>query len=1510
MKILIFLAIAITLDLPTVEPEDSLRMGDEYLDTIPEKELDEFIKSSVENLVPSPSESEDECECDVPACNDFTTFSNLLFDVDDDFSSSDNDSFFDKDIPKEIYSNPFFDEEIVSIKMDPHHLNVESDLIESLLNQDFLIISSLKIYSLLDEFEEIHLIEKLFYDNSSPRPPKEFISENSDAAIESFSPSPILVEDSDSLKDEIDLSLTPDDSMPLGIKDDDYDSEGDILILEELLNNDSLSLPENESFHFDIPSSPCPPIKPPDDDEIEPNSGILIVKVIDLFGIDLPVRVTSYHWNELTYTSVSSPVEVDGPPSPNYVPGSEDPEQAPLSPDYVPGPEEPEQAPLSPDYVPSLEEPEQAPPSHVYLPYVPEPVYPEYMPPENNVFPTKEQPLLVAATPTADSLGYILEFDPKEDEEEDLEEDPVDYPANSTLVALPAVDHIPSEEVTEPLPQIPSLSLPIPSPPPDSPTHIEISKSCLPLRKRLRFASPTPSQKVGESSAAGAARQNEPTIERDDPYSLDELVGASEEIAPTTLQGVNQRVTDLSTVVEHESIIMYGMMEEAQDDRSQLRGRVNLLYRDRPVHHHLAVMVERERLVWLAADRRRQRAIKELLAADHKRQVQLTKALRLLKGLRTQMIEFQKHHGPAKGPAQLDAPGEVDSKNGTKTNYKGVTAALAARDANRNSDDSHTSGMGRPVQVTCECTYLDFLKCQPLNFKGTEGVVGLSQWFEKMEYVFSISNCTVACQLKFATCTLQGNTLTWWNSHVKTTTPEATHAMPWRTLKKMMTDKYYPGGEIKKLESKMWNLKVKGTDMVAYSQRFQELALMCDRTFLEEKDKVERYVDGLPDMIHGSVMATKLKTMQDSIEFATELMNKKINTWAERQADNKRKSDDTTRNNHQQPNKRQYTGRAYAAWNGDKRAYRGPKPRCTKCNYHHEDHDYNVELADERIVGLNTIIRGCTLNFLNHPFNIDLIPAELGRFDIIIGMDWLAKYHVIIICAEKIVRIPFGDEILIVRGFIRPSSSTWGAPVLFIKKKDGSFRMCKDYRELNKLTVKNRYPLPRIDDLFDQLQGSSIYSKIDLRLGYHQLRVREEDIPKTAFRTRYGHYEFQVMPFGLTNAPAVLMDLMNRVCKPYLDKFVIIFIDDILIYSKSKKEHEGYLRQILNLLKKEELYAKKANVVADALSRKERVSLRNIKNEDVGGMLIENAKNPEAIRMEKLEPSADGTLCLNSSSWLPCYGDLRTVIMHESHKSKYSIHPGSDKMYRDIKKLYWWPNMKANIATYVSKCLTCAKVKAEHQRPSGLLGYDTIWVIVDRLTKSAIFMPMREKDPLDKLARMYLKEVVMKHGIPVLIICDRDPRFSSNFWKSLQKALGRSLDMITVYHPETDGKSERTIQTLEDMLRAYVIDFGNGWVKHFPLVEFSYNNSYHASIKAAPFEALYCQKCRSPCVGPRVHNTFHVSNLKKCYSDDPLVVPLEGLQLDDKLHFVEELIEVMDRKVKQLRRSRVPIFKV
>ncbi|GJW28996.1 putative reverse transcriptase domain-containing protein [Tanacetum coccineum] len=272
----------------------------------------------------------------------------------------------------------------------------------------------------------------------------------------------------------------------------------------------------------------------------------------------------------------------------------------------------------------------------------------------------------------------------------------------------------------------------------------------------------------------------------------------------------------------------------------------------------------------------------------------------------------------------------------------------------------------------------------------------------------------------------------------------------------------------------------------------------------------------------------------------------------------------------------------------------------------------------------------------------------------------------------------------------------------------------------------------------------------------------------------------------------------------------------------------------------------KANVVTDALSKErnqplqvralvmtisldlpkkileaqtEARKLENLEAEDVGGMLIENLKESNNHKKEKLEPRADETLCLNNRSWLPCYSDLRNLIMHESHKSKYFVHTGSDKIYQDMKQLYWWPNMKADIATYVSKCLTCLKVKAEHQRPYGLLvqpeipkwkwdnitmdfftklqktsnGHDTIWVIVDRLTKSAHFLPMRENDSMDKLARLYLKEVVTRHGIPVSIICDHDSRFTLNFWRAYQKALGTRLDMSTAYHPQTGKQSKRII---------------------------------------------------------------------------------------------------------------------
>nr|GEU29956.1 reverse transcriptase domain-containing protein [Tanacetum cinerariifolium] len=568
-------------------------------------------------------------------------------------------------------------------------------------------------------------------------------------------------------------------------------------------------------------------------------------------------------------------------------------------------------------------------------------------------------------------------------------------------------------------------------------------------------------------------------------------------------------------------------------------------------------------------------------------------------------------------------PNNTNPNNMTPESIQAMIDQALLRNST-NGDRSHSSyeDNRRKVQTVRPCFYADVMKCQPLNFKGTEGV-----------------------------------------------------------------------GEIKNLEIELWNLKVKGNDVSAYTERFQELTLICTKFVANETEKIDKY-------------ASKPKTLDEIIELTNDLMDQKLHTYAERQSNNKRKADDSFRNNHghqQQPLKRQNDAKVYNMRTGKKKLYSGNLPKspgnanvanaqrnnganpkgngcfefgnAEKKGNASRDPDsnvvtgtfllnnryasisfdtgadrsfistvfsslidivptplgnsYDVELADGKIVGIDTIMRGYTLNFLNHPLNIDLMPVELGSFDVIIGMDWLRRCDRISAKKEE-------------------------------DKSEG--------KQLKDVPIVRDFP-----------------------------EVFSEDLP------------------GLPPA-------------------------------------------------------------------------RPIKD----------------IPKKKLEPRTDGTLCLNDKSWLPCYGDLRSVIMHESHKSKYSIHLDSDKMDQDMKKLYWWPNMKANIATYVSKCITCAKVKAKHQRPSGLLvqpaipewkwdnitmdfitklpkstqGFDTIWVIVDRLTKSAHFLLIRENDPLDKLARLYLNRIVVRHGIPASIICDRDGRYTLNFWRSFQKALGTDIKPV------------------------------------------------------------------------------------------------------------------------------------
>ncbi|GJU24756.1 putative reverse transcriptase domain-containing protein [Tanacetum coccineum] len=928
---------------------------------------------------------------------------------------------------------------------------------------------------------------------------------------------------------------------------------------------------------------------------------------------------------------------------------------------------------------------------------------------------------------------------------------------------------------------------------------------------------------------------------------------------------------------------------------------------------------------------------------------------------------------------------------------QGVTAALAARDANRNGDDSHTSGTGgrRTERVVRECTYQDFMKYKPLYFKGTKGVVELTQWFERMETVFRISNCPVENQVKFSTCTLLAGALTWWNSHVMTVSHDAAYAMTWADLRKKMTDKYCPRNKMKKLEAELWNLKVKGTDVIGYNQHFQELALLCVRMFPEESDKIERYVGGLPDMIHGNIVASKPKTMQEAVEMATELMDKKVITIAERQAENKRKFENTSRNNQnqQQQNKRQNTagpilhGLVKRSHTGDLNPY-ALSATITTMRGMAQSRTYLLRVwcsrtlqegnaqADEqqKTVKSMLVMTGTPAKFLGHvidskgihvdPAKIESIkdwaspksPTEIRQFlglagyyrRFIEGFSKIAKPMTKL--TQKKVKFEWGDKQE--AAFKLLKQKLCSAPILALPEgSDDFYRIlrCLQRRDWA-LSLMQRGKVFPLKIRRHYLYGTKCTVFTDHKSLQHIHNQKELNIRQRRWLELLSDYDYQIR-YHLVKAN-VVTDALSR------------------------KERDQPLR-VRALVMTIGLDLPKQILNAQTEARKP----ENIKNEDVGGMLVENAKNPEAIRTEKLEPRTDGTLCLNGRSWLPCYGDLRTVIMHESHKSKYSIHPGSDKMYQDMKKLYWWPNMKADIATYVSKCLTCVKVEAEHQRPSGLLvqpkipewkwdnitmdfvtklpktsqGYDTIWVIVDRLTKSAIFTPMREIDPMDRLARIYLKEVITRYGIPVSIIYDRDPRFASNFWRSLQNALGTNLDMSTAYHPQTDRQSERTIQTLEDIytLASRPAPFNSTlWsnVGHLllnqswgeaPNPRSRYNQETtekiiqikqrmqathdrqksYADLKCKLMEFQVRDKVMlkvSPWKGvvrfgkrgklnPRYVGPFKVlGNVREVAYK--LELPEELSRVHNHMYhlqFVEEPVEIMDREVKRLKRSRI-----
>ncbi|GKC09678.1 putative reverse transcriptase domain-containing protein, partial [Tanacetum coccineum] len=916
--------------------------------------------------------------------------------------------------------------------------------------------------------------------------------------------------------------------------------------------------------------------------------------------------------------------------------------------------------------------------------YVPEAIYPEYIPLEDeHVFPAEEQPLPPVNSPTALSLRYVADSDPKEDSEEehadyptdggdddddtdDEDEEPFEEEEEEEHLALAdpsdvlVVDPVPSAEDTKAL----EADEPVPTPP-SPPTYRTATR--ISIRPEAPILLP-PEEEV-ERLLALPTPPPSPLISLSPPTAEERLARCL--AAPALPSSPLPRLPHPYGSPNHVRAppgfrAAMGRLRASSPLPPPVPASLPLPSPPLPPLPSSPLPPLPDSLFIPPVDRRED--IPEAELPPRKRLCLTTPASRYEVGESSTAVprptggrrvdygfvgtldaEARRQRAEAVGYRIRDTwvdPREIAEEFAPVT-LEGVNTreALVSREAWAHSMGFSNWSLTEFPRHLLTMTLFEttrmvmameatILALEPEE--GTEGVVVLSQWFKRLESVFHISNCAPENQVKFATCTFIRNALTWWNSHKKAVTQEVAYAMDWKALKKLMTIKYFLRGEIKKLEIKLWNLKVKGTDIPSYTLCFQELALMCGRMFPKESDEVEKYVSGLPDMIRGNWYQQQNKRKNTGRAYTAKTGEKREYTRSSgpNNNNNNRGNSGATQNavtcyecgvrghfkrdfpklnngnrgnqrrNDNAPTKVYVVGNAgtnpdsnvvtgtyllndrYASILFDTSADRSFVS--TTFSYIIDitptalDHYYDVELADGKIIRINTIIQGCTLNFLNHPFNINLLPVELGSFDVIIGKDWLSKYHAVIDCAEKIVRIPWGNETLIIygdgskqgngtrmniisctkthkyllkghhvylasiiaketedrsgekqledvpivrdfpevfleelpglpptrqvefqidfmpgaapvarapyrlapskmkelseqlqelsdKGFIRPSSSPWGAPVLFVKKKDGSFRMCIDYRELNKLTVKNRYPLPRIDDLFDQL---------------------------------------------------------------------------------------------------------------------------------------------------------------------------------------------------------------------------------------------------------------------------------------------------------------------------------------------------------------------------------------------------------------------------------------------------------
>ncbi|GJR83349.1 putative reverse transcriptase domain-containing protein [Tanacetum coccineum] len=846
-----------------------------------------------------------------------------------------------------------------------------------------------------------------------------------------------------------------------------------------------------------------------------------------------------------------------------------------------------------------------------------------------------------------------------------------------------------------------------------------------------------------------------------------------------------------------------------------------------------------------------------------------------------------------------------------------VFAALEAQAATMaNADNTTRNTRHGETPVARKCSYKEFMSCQPFNFKGTKGAISLIRWFVRNESVFLCSNCTEDCKVKFATGTLTEEALSWWNSFAQPIRIEEAYKITWSEFKKLLIKKYCPRNEIKKMKDEFYNLTVKGNDLKTYIRRFQELAILCPTMVPNSKKLMEVFIGGLPRI-------TKHNSVQGTNDHQRKFNDRRTFTNNNSYQNNRNNNNNRNNDHQQQQNRRQETVRDYAATPTKNNRYTGSLPLCKKCTLHHT-RPCTVKCQTCNKVGHLT--RNCRNKGPATRSNLQPVSVtchacgEKGHYrnqcpkanNSAYGRAYLLRdknAHQdpnIVTGAALVSRAPYrlapsemqelSDQLqeLADRGFIRPSTSPWGAPVLFVKKKDGSFRMC-----------------------------SSTYSKIDLRSGYHQLRVRDKDIPKTAFRTHYRHYEFQVMPFGLTNAPAMFIDLMNRACKPYLDKFVIVFIDDILIYSCNKEEHAYHLRIILELLKKEKLYAKFSKCdfwisIMQFLGHIIDSQGIHIDPSKIEASLTElTQKNKKYIWGEDQDSAFQllkQKLCEAPILALP-KGNNDFVIYRDASHQGLGAHILDQKELnmRQCRWLELLADYNCEIRYHPRKVNVIADALSQKER-------------IKPLRVRALVMTLHPKIPSQILKAQ--TEAIKEENTKADNLREMDKAFEvrSDGTRCIKN---RSwLPLFEIIHETTKNivRIRQRLQVARDRQRSYAnvrrkyLEFQVG---DRVMLKVSPQKGVIRFRKRGKLNPLYIRPFKIlKRVGPvaytlelpeelsSVHSTFHVSNLKKCLSDESLIIPMKELRLDDKLNFAEEPIEIIDREVKQLKQSRIHIVKV